>query len=1802
MWNHPQFYNVIVEIVEVQNLVWPTDIALSSKKSASDAKLPNPLVEVTIKGDSYATESKEATSSCAFNKTFYFQQLLLNWDEFQRATVEIRVLHQGFFRQELIGMYTGSFEKIYGLPSHRLLKTLVPITIPERPSIPLGYIRLSIYVLGENDVVNPEDSYIYGSESYRGAISSIPSSLPVPELDITYYHLNFNVHLARSILLPDYTDLTHQEADGYSPNPFVRIVTLDNALETAVVKSSSSPVWNETLKFPVGLPCLDDRIVLELWDAQGGGDGPRLVAQTKLSLQDIFRNELTPTWLHFYGQTTGLRGNAINIKDIAMTAKVAEESGDHHQITSLVTSFQNSFAVLSMFDNKYTASYPCIAYLGRLLVSANLTRVANPTPIKIPCNPVDLPSVSPYLFWVDIYELSGLGLPADVYIELSLGSWCYWIIPNTKIKISDSFPLDTDIGRIPDQVFALPDIDMSADLLIRIFTRDESQDRAIFHSYIRIPARDMLKYGSERPKWYPLLSAAHYGIMIGQDLPYDQAVALAHIKHYGMLLGSFILRKKDTEYQYEEDYLNKYSINTRPSRIQYNLRRWICRAYIFQAIRIPAVESTLPDPVVMVTLGGGTVLTEVIPKTVNPDWHEALVFDAALPDDLSVAQWLNIAILHEDIVLGSVAISPLYIGFMKKNRPEWFILQTPRIPECKARILCTFELIKLGDISSSIFSSVTNIITDVKKEYSNKTGNSDLPLDDANWRAWYVPDATPTYIPCDIHLFLIGIRLRSQCDNNGSSLFSMGSSTKPLIQLEFGRDPEKPENRLWVEQASEPYQGDAGKYNYLQDFCLKCHIPASPIFQTYLEVRILEPITVFSGKYREFGTAYIHLNHHLPWIDEYNQRLLKNEFQYIPPNMATHKWLRNGKRFLSKYYKDPWKIWTSDSANLFNYIPKTEFYSTSISPSSSLITLPDGNTIRNIHLNDDSALDFYSHSGYSNTNKTSSSTSRNEFIKNYCEDDNEDYINIEKNDFQHGDFFDIFYEPSNVFLINNDQFSNRRSLLSGEKFELNLKNIIQDFFFKNHLDMKNDTKLDIKSSVNNNKIYKNNDLLPLDYLGMDRIPTMFYEAEEDALSKDPNLQIPIHDLEALNSCITSMESYVKPLYESTNNDELIPLKSENIYKEISKKINWGISPTKSNISASKKLFKQGDGLDWFFAHKLQNTNSKELDFIDDDDYTLDNHDISDEQDELGQEYELELDMDDLPYDSVPIISANKFGEIEVVGFLKVYCRILSRSKFKNKQENKTSNLSNDGIILQTPKPKQLPLSKREYWRNSNDSSINYDILSNSINSEESTSPMNRINCRRYSLSSINSDDLDINNNQTNILPNISTKITKSSDIKNNRNYYYDPLLEYLKKQIAEIPRLKIRAYILTGHGFVPPKIQNNNALTALSNIKSTKSDEGSWYLNLKTGHDQIGNSSNGIFEINDSENFVQGFSPEFYKTYILDALLPTNALLSITVMYKNNNLNQSYGRTYIDIEDRFFHPRYQKILSNPNSILPIEIRQLYPFNDQWNYIPTNYPVGSLRCWFHILPPEISLLRPIYLLNPPTTEICQVRVVIYKLRNIPISELINTSGVTNILSFGGPAISLMVKGLMSPNSNSILEFDTDTHWNSHDGTATFNWRFVFNIPVPCQFPILRLQVWNRGLIVFGDALSECTLDLSNELMRSRKSYSCVKINRSWINLTHPARLNEKRGEMEIEISILPLSIAESKPVGIGRDEPNRDPYLPDVTDHRNYITTSAFGRGFFSATTNIKWGAKIFTWIITAIVIITILMLLIKLFK
>lgn len=87
------------------------------------------------------------------------------------------------------------------------------------------------------------------------------------------------------------------------------------------------------------------------------------------------------------------------------------------------------------------------------------------------------------------------------------------------------------------------------------------------------------------------------------------------------------------------------------------------------------------------------------------------------------------------------------------------------------------------------------------------------------------------------------------------------------------------------------------------------------------------------------------------------------------------------------------------------------------------------------------------------------------------------------------------------------------------------------------------------------------------------------------------------------------------------------------------------------------------------------------------------------------------------------------------------------------------------------------------------------------------------------------------------------------------------------------------------------------------------------------------------------------------------------------------------------------------------------------------------------------------------------------------------------------------------------------------------------------------------------------------------------YDFFRLGRFSISCKHPAHKNKIRGNIEVEACILPKSEADVDPVGNGRDEPNKDPFLPPITENRTYVDWVTINEKLGDATASIMQGLK-----------------------
>ncbi len=59
--------------------------------------------------------------------------------------------------------------------------------------------------------------------------------------------------------------------------------------------------------------------------------------------------------------------------------------------------------------------------------------------------------------------------------------------------------------------------------------------------------------------------------------------------------------------------------------------------------------------------------------------------------------------------------------------------------------------------------------------------------------------------------------------------------------------------------------------------------------------------------------------------------------------------------------------------------------------------------------------------------------------------------------------------------------------------------------------------------------------------------------------------------------------------------------------------------------------------------------------------------------------------------------------------------------------------------------------------------------------------------------------------------------------------------------------------------------------------------------------------------------------------------------------------------------------------------------------------------------------------------------------------------------------------------------------TDIHYNSSDGRGIFNYRLKFDLIMPSEYPILKLQAFSYSTVFTDSCIGEATLNIKNTVM-------------------------------------------------------------------------------------------------------------------
>ena len=339
-------------------------------------------------------------------------------------------------------------------------------------------------------------------------------------------------------------------------------------------------------------------------------------------------------------------------------------------------------------------------------------------------------------------------------------------------------------------------------------------------------------------------------------------------------------------------------------------------------------------------------------------------------------------------------------------------------------------------------------------------------------------------------------------------------------------------------------------------------------------------------------------------------------------------------------------------------------------------------------------------------------------------------------------------------------------------------------------------------------------------------------------------------------------------------------------------------------------------------------------------------------------------------------------------------------------------------------------------------------------------------------------------------------------------------------------RLKVRIYCMKAHSLAPMRAGNSSNPYLELALVIPKGD-----IADKVYQGEVP----GLFSFSDDANFkTNTIEPDFNAWYEMDAILPGISALEIFVKDHGYVRNTLIGSTRIDLEDRWFSkfwrackdiqqvPRESRVLTNPG---------------------TRIPQGTLECWVEMYEPAIAVDIPVVPIAPPKVTEWEMRVVVWETRKVPKlreKRSMNMYVVGEFLYFSSEDSTRGPQQL----------HETDVHDGVRDGSGKFNWRMKYQVQVPCKHPRLRVQIYDHDMFSLDGFACETVINLETLFREALLSQDEVRRPKKHFRLSSSNHLGENRGEIDLQINLMPITMAEKNPIGNARDAPNEDPFLSD----------------------------------------------------
>ncbi|MCQ2816272.1 MAG: hypothetical protein MJ252_03300 [archaeon] len=305
--------------------------------------------------------------------------------------------------------------------------------------------------------------------------------------------------------------------------------------------------------------------------------------------------------------------------------------------------------------------------------------------------------------------------------------------------------------------------------------------------------------------------------------------------------------------------------------------------------------------------------------------------------------------------------------------------------------------------------------------------------------------------------------------------------------------------------------------------------------------------------------------------------------------------------------------------------------------------------------------------------------------------------------------------------------------------------------------------------------------------------------------------------------------------------------------------------------------------------------------------------------------------------------------------------------------------------------------------------------------------------------------------------------------------------------------------------------------------------------------------------INESDKYQEDQKYcEWNKYYDIPCDMPGCGELKIECWDYDDLLSDDLiGSTNIDLEDRYFCQKWQALEHKPIEIRPL----MHPDESS--------PQGSIYMWLEMFPTEERGNEKWATPRCIETEPKQKLITEFIVWETEEMEMMDVEGTSDIYVLG-------YYDLKKKQS-------TDVHYRCQTGVASFNWRMLLELETPALNTSLAIDVFDNDLFSSDDYICGAKLELRDVLKIPRYLDVPIKFTRDYFKSLTPEEKKTIGGEIEFQnekddpegikfwvqcvkegkkggrvlcsLEIMPEWKAKLNKKGLGRDEPNLDPYLP-----------------------------------------------------